>query len=134
MIKDVRLVLILLADQLVLLRAAANFDRETRLLLGQATMTLHAPLANRLGVWQVKWELEDLAFRYLEPEKYKEIAGLLAERRADREASGGLTAKPLLPNASNSCKPGWMKWALKPILPAGPSTSTAFTRKCSART
>jgi len=86
MIKDVRLVLILLADQLVLLRAAANFDRETRLLLGQATMTLHAPLANRLGVWQVKWELEDLAFRYLEPEKYKEIAGLLAERRADREA------------------------------------------------
>ncbi len=86
MIKDVRLVLILLADQLVLLRAAVDFDAETRRLLGQATMTLHAPLANRLGVWQLKWELEDLAFRYLEPEKYKEIAALLAERRADREA------------------------------------------------
>ncbi len=86
MIKDVRLVLILLADQLVLLRAAAGFDEQTRRLLGQATMTLHAPLANRLGVWQVKWELEDLVFRYLEPEKYREIASLLAERRADREA------------------------------------------------
>ncbi len=86
MIKDVRLVLILLADQLVLLRAATNFDAHTRRLLGHTTMTLHAPLANRLGVWQIKWELEDLAFRYLEPEKYRQIASLLAERRADREA------------------------------------------------
>ncbi len=86
MIKDVRLVLILLADQLVFLRAAAAWNDDTKRRLGQATMTLHAPLANRLGVWQVKWELEDLAFRYLEPEQYRDIARLLAERRADRES------------------------------------------------
>ncbi|MBL4772725.1 MAG: bifunctional (p)ppGpp synthetase/guanosine-3',5'-bis(diphosphate) 3'-pyrophosphohydrolase [Alcanivoracaceae bacterium] len=85
MIKDVRLVLILLADQLVLLKAAVAFPQKEQQKLAQLTQTLHAPLANRLGVWQVKWELEDYSFRFSQPKEYKEIANLLAERRIVRE-------------------------------------------------
>ncbi|MBL4659952.1 MAG: bifunctional (p)ppGpp synthetase/guanosine-3',5'-bis(diphosphate) 3'-pyrophosphohydrolase [Alcanivoracaceae bacterium] len=85
MIKDVRLVLILLADQLVLLRAAVNFPAKEQQKLAQLSRTLHAPLANRLGVWQVKWELEDFSFRFSQAKEYKEIAKLLAERRTVRE-------------------------------------------------
>ena len=48
-------------------------------------MDIFAPLANRLGIWQIKWELEDLSFRYLEPHTYRHIASMLAERRVDRE-------------------------------------------------
>ncbi len=85
MIKDVRLVLILLADQLVKLRSAVNFSEEIQQELAQLTQTLHAPLANRLGVWQIKWELEDFSFRFSQPQAYKKIAKLLAEKRTDRE-------------------------------------------------
>lgn len=85
MIKDVRLVLILLADQLVMMRAAVNFPEKQQLELAQLSQTLHAPLANRLGVWQVKWELEDFSFRFSQPKEYKGIAKLLAERRVVRE-------------------------------------------------
>ncbi len=85
MIKDVRLVLILLADQVVLLRASVKFSQTERQKLAQLSQTLHAPLANRLGVWQVKWELEDFSFRFSQPDEYKRIAKLLAEKRIDRE-------------------------------------------------
>jgi len=85
MIKDVRLVLILLADQLVLLRAAVNFPTTQQKELAQLTQTLHAPLANRLGVWQIKWELEDYSFRFLQPKEYKNVAKMLAEKRLVRE-------------------------------------------------
>ena len=54
--------------------------------IAQQTLDIFAPLANRLGIWQIKWELEDLAFRYVNPERYKEIADQLAERRPDRES------------------------------------------------
>ena len=50
------------------------------------TLDLYAPLANRLGIWQIKWEMEDLAFRFLEPDRYKQIARLLEEKRVEREA------------------------------------------------
>ena len=85
MIKDVRLVLILLVDQLILLRSAVEFKPKEQHRLAQLTQTLHAPLANRLGVWQIKWELEDHAFRYSEPDEYKKVAKLLSEKRKDRE-------------------------------------------------
>jgi len=85
MINDVRLVLVLLAEQLVLMRAAVDFDEEMQKQLATSTMTYHAALANRLGVWQIKWELEDLSFRFLQPEQYKNIAKKLAEKRNDRE-------------------------------------------------
>ena len=84
-IKDLRVVFILLARQLARLRAAERLEPEQRRELAQLTADIHAPLANRLGIWQLKWELEDLVFRYLQPDTYKRIARLLDERRTDRE-------------------------------------------------
>lgn len=86
LIRDLRLVLVLLARQLALMRAAArDEDGEARRALAALTRDIHAPLANRLGIWQLKWELEDLAFRFLQPETYKRIAGLLDDKRLGRE-------------------------------------------------
>jgi GTP pyrophosphokinase len=85
-IRDLRVVLVLLARQLARMRAAMALPEAERQPLARLTRDIHAPLANRLGIWQLKWELEDLAFRYLQPETYKRIAQLLDERRADREA------------------------------------------------
>ena len=84
-IRDLRVVYLLLARQLAQMRAAAALPEEERHELAQLTRDIHAPLANRLGIGQWKWELEDLAFRYLQPDVYRRIAGLLDERRADRE-------------------------------------------------
>src|SRR5690606_30539844 len=64
-IRDLRVVFILLAGQLVRMRKAVELDAADRRALAQLTVDIHAPLANRLGIWQIKWELEDLAFRYL---------------------------------------------------------------------
>ncbi len=86
LVDDVRVVLIALAWQLARLRLAAGLDEETRRRLAHETQLIHAPLANRLGIWQLKWELEDLAFRYREPRTYENIRRLVAERRSDREA------------------------------------------------
>jgi GTP pyrophosphokinase len=82
---DPRLVVARLAEQLVRLRHARDLEEEPRRRLAFETREILAPLANRLGVWNLKWELEDLAFRYLEPEEYHHIARALAERRVDRE-------------------------------------------------
>ena len=83
---DVRVVLIKLADRLHNMRTLGHMPEAKRKRIAQQTLEIFAPLANRLGIWQVKWELEDLAFRYVNPTKYKEIAEQLAERRPDREA------------------------------------------------
>lgn len=83
--EDIRVVLIKLADRLHNMRTLGHLPENKRKRIAQQTMDIFAPLANRLGIWQIKWELEDLAFRYLEPEIYKEIADNLAARRADRE-------------------------------------------------
>ena len=85
-IRDLRVVLILLARQLARMRAAAALPEEIRRALAQLSADIHAPLANRLGIWQLKWELEDLAFRYLQPDTYRRIASLLDEKRGDRES------------------------------------------------
>jgi GTP pyrophosphokinase len=84
-VSDPRLVLARLAEQLVGLRHARETSAEERERRAVEARAIFAPLANRLGVWQLKWELEDLAFRYLEPEDYRRIAAELNERRADRE-------------------------------------------------
>ena len=81
---DIRVILIRMADCLQDLRKASNLPQEQRQHIANEAMNIYAPLANRLGIWQLKWELEDLAFRYLQPEKYKEIASQLAARRAER--------------------------------------------------
>ena len=85
-IRDLRVVFVLLARQLARMRAAGALPEAERIELARLTRDIHAPLANRLGIWQLKWELEDLAFRYLQPDTYRRIAKLLDERRADREA------------------------------------------------
>jgi GTP pyrophosphokinase len=84
-IGDVRLVVVRLAAQLQKMRAAKSLDPPLQRKLATETREVYAPLANRLGVWQLKWELEDLAFRYLQPADYKRIAAALKVRRADRE-------------------------------------------------
>jgi len=84
LIKDVRVVLIALAWQLVKLRRVKD-QQSGAVALAREVMLIHAPLANRLGVWQLKWELEDLAFRYDQPEDYRRVAALVDERRSDRE-------------------------------------------------
>jgi GTP pyrophosphokinase len=84
-IGDVRLVVVRLAQQLQRMRSAKAVGATRQRTLAIETREVYAPLANRLGVWQVKWELEDLAFRYLEPVQYKHIAAALKTRRSERE-------------------------------------------------
>ena len=84
LVEDVRVVLIDLAWQLVQLRRVDPSADEAKA-LARETRVIHAPLANRLGVWQLKWELEDLAFRYLDTQQYQRVARLVAERREERE-------------------------------------------------
>ncbi len=84
-VTDPRLVLVRLAEQLRRMRHARENDEAVRMHLAWETREIYAPLANRLGIWQLKWELEDLAFRYLEPAEYRRIAGWLNESRVDRE-------------------------------------------------
>jgi len=85
MFRDVRVVLIKLADRLHNMRTLGSLPEERRQRIARETLDIFAPLANRLGIWQWKWELEDLGFRYLNPRRYREIAQLIAERRMERE-------------------------------------------------
>lgn len=85
MVQDIRVVLIKLAERTQTLRHLSGADPSLQKQIAQESQGIFAPLANRLGVWQIKWELEDLALRYLEPQLYKEVAKMLDERRVDRE-------------------------------------------------
>ncbi|MCS7221507.1 MAG: GTP diphosphokinase [Anaerolineae bacterium] len=85
MVDDVRVVLIKLADRLHNMRTLSSLPEHKRRRIARETLEIFAPLANRLGIWQIKWELEDLAFRHLEPATYKELARKIQERRQDRE-------------------------------------------------
>lgn len=86
MVEDVRVVLLRLASRTQTLRYYAHNPDPARLGVARETLDLLAPLANRLGVWELKWELEDLSFRFLHPETYREIARKLDEKRLEREA------------------------------------------------
>ena len=126
MAEDIRVVLIKLADRLHNMRTLEPLPPEKQRRIAQETMEIYAPLANRLGIWQIKWELEDLAFRYLEPEKYQEIAGKLDESRARSREK--YIARVIEDAARRSSK----SRASRPRSPAGRSTSTASAARCSA--
>ncbi|MGP9545189.1 RelA/SpoT family protein [Psychrobacter sp. AOP7-B1-25] len=83
---DVRVVLIKLAERTFAMRELTFSSQERQTRVAREVMTIYAPLAHRLGIAQLKWELEDLAFRYLAPDRYKEIAKLLSEKRSERES------------------------------------------------
>jgi len=85
MVQDIRVVLIKLAERTQTLRRLSGASPDQQRQIAQESQGIFAPLANRLGVWQIKWELEDLSLRYLEPQLYKEVAKMLDERRVDRE-------------------------------------------------
>jgi len=85
MIDDVRVALIKLAERTCAIRAVKNADRRKRYLVAREVFDIYAPLAHRLGIGHIKWELEDLSFRYLKPNDYKHIAELLSEKRLDRQ-------------------------------------------------
>lgn len=83
--RDLRVVMLRLASRLQTLRFHAASKRPVSPSLARESLQVFAPLANRLGIWQMKWELEDLSFRFLEPDTYKEVARLLDEKRGERE-------------------------------------------------
>ncbi len=85
MAEDVRVVVIKLADRLHNMRTLQFLPEDKQLRIARQTMEIYAPLAHRLGMWQIKWELEDLSFKYLEPETYRKLADLLTDRRRARE-------------------------------------------------
>jgi len=86
MAEDLRVVFIKLADRLHNMRTLDNLSPERRRHIAQETLEIFAPLAHRLGIWELKWQLEDLSFRYLEPRKYCQVVNLVAARRAQRES------------------------------------------------
>lgn len=98
-VDDVRLALLKLAERTVAIRMAKD-DPQRRNKIAREVFNVYVPLAHRLGIGQLKWELEDLSFRYLEPDVYQQIAGLLAEKRMDRESYID-TVKELLTNSLN---------------------------------
>lgn len=85
MASDIRVILIKLAERTCIMRGIKNINHIERKRLAEDTMNIYAPLANRLGIGQLKWELEDLSFHYIDPDTYKKIAHYLAERRIERE-------------------------------------------------
>src|ERR671916_710221 len=96
MSRDVRVIIIKLADRLHNMRTLAYLKREIQLRKATETLEIYAPLAHRLGIYSIKWELEDLSFATLHPRRYEEIKSLVAARRGDREAFINGTAAELL--------------------------------------
>ena len=85
MVRDIRVILIKLADKLHNMRTLGALPPARRVAVAQETLDIYAPLAHRLGMGEIKWQLEDLAFRHLQPNQYRSIAKLLSGKRRERE-------------------------------------------------
>jgi GTP pyrophosphokinase len=123
--EDVRAVLVVLAERLHLMRASKHLPEEVRRRMARENRDIYAPLANRLGIWQIKWELEDMSLRYLEAEEYRRIASSWTD--------GGRTGSILSPGSLRPSRAISRRPASTPRSPDAPSTSTASTARCTAR-
>ena len=124
-VEDPRGLLIRLADQLVRLRAASALDTATRRRLGEDTLAVFAPLAGRLGVWQLKWQLEDASLRHVEPAGFDQISKALKRPHPERERYIARIVADLRRELSVA--------ASLPRSPADPNTSTASGARCGTR-
>ncbi len=121
MAQDVRVILIKLADRLHNMRTIEYLGKQKQVQKARETLEVYAPLAHRLGIHALKWELEDLAFETLHPRKYAEIKAMVAERRADREEHVREAAWCSSASSTRSTS--------RPRSPAARSTSTRSTTR-----
>ena len=139
MAQDVRVILIKLADRLHNLRTIEYLGKQKQVQKAKETLEVYAPLAHRLGIHALKWELEDLSFQVLHPRKYAEIKAMVADRRADREAqveqgrgdaagasSRRPTSRPTSPGARSTSTRSTTRWPRR----AASSTRSTTSPRC----
>jgi GTP pyrophosphokinase len=125
MIDDVRIALIKLAERTFAIRELKDANDERQQRVAREIFDVYAPLAHRLGIGHIKWELEDLSFRYLEPDAYKHIARLLDEKRLQRDS--------YIQNVTKTLKETFAKPIFRPKYQAVPNIFIPFGAKCSAK-